>query len=113
MTATSVTGIGRGSADGMTKGSEHMSLGVNHLVGPRVVASGRGASAAPSLTFVVELPGVAGDAATHNAMVTQQTGAAVAATAALTDGPNGLVLTVTTVAPNVNTWQWMVVKNGV
>jgi hypothetical protein len=40
MGATSVTGVGHGSAEGANKGSEHMSLGVNRLVGPRVIAAG-------------------------------------------------------------------------
>ena len=39
MTASSVTGRGLGSADGKNKGSEHMTLGVGHLIGPRVVAA--------------------------------------------------------------------------
>lgn len=38
MGATSVTGVGLGSADGSNKGSSHMTLGVSHLIGPRVVA---------------------------------------------------------------------------
>ena len=40
MAATSVTGTGPGSADGFNKGSEHQTLGVDHLIGPRVVAAG-------------------------------------------------------------------------
>lgn len=39
MTATSVTGKGLGSADGKNKGSQHMTLGVGHLIGPRVVVA--------------------------------------------------------------------------
>jgi len=41
--ATSVTGVGPGSAAGHgtgNKGSEHMSLAVHRLIGPRVVACG-------------------------------------------------------------------------
>jgi len=40
MAASSVTGVGQGSADGRNKGSDHMSLGVSKLIGPRVVAAG-------------------------------------------------------------------------
>ncbi len=40
MGATSVTGVGPGSADGLNKGSEHMTLGVGNLIGPKVVVSG-------------------------------------------------------------------------
>jgi hypothetical protein len=41
MGATSVTGKGRGSADGKNKGSAHMTLGVAHLIGPNIVAAGK------------------------------------------------------------------------
>ena len=37
MAATTVTGTGLGAADGQNKGSAHMTLGVGHLIGPRVV----------------------------------------------------------------------------
>lgn len=40
MTASSVTGVGQGSADKNQKGSEHTTLGVTHLIGPRVVDAG-------------------------------------------------------------------------
>ncbi len=43
MAASSVTGLhkdGAGSADGSNKGSERMTLGVGHLIGPRVHAAG-------------------------------------------------------------------------
>jgi len=39
MVATTVTGRGLGSADGKNKGSEHMTLGVGHLIGPRVMVA--------------------------------------------------------------------------
>jgi len=37
MAATSVTGVGLGAADGQNKGSVHQTLGVGHLIGPRMV----------------------------------------------------------------------------
>ena len=40
MPASSVTGVGSGSADKKNKGSEHMTLGVDHLIGARVVDAG-------------------------------------------------------------------------
>ena len=57
MTATSVTGIGQGSSDGKNKGSQRMTLGVDHLIGPRVVHTGKAAmfSGSPS-TAVVTFP---------------------------------------------------------
>ena len=61
MGASSVTGVGLGSADGKNKGSEHMTLGVGHLIGPRVMAadaltldgSGNGSVVFPNLGGVV------------------------------------------------------------
>jgi hypothetical protein len=40
MSAASTTGIGQGSAEGANRGNEHMTLGVNHLIGPRCVYAG-------------------------------------------------------------------------
>ena len=43
MAASSVTGLfnnGAGAVDGSNKGSERMTLGVTHLIGPRVVMAG-------------------------------------------------------------------------
>jgi len=40
MGATSVTGVGPGSALGYNKGGENASLGVNKLLGPHLVAAG-------------------------------------------------------------------------
>lgn len=40
MGATSVTGVGHGSAEGANKGNEHVSMGIRNLIGPRVIAAG-------------------------------------------------------------------------
>jgi hypothetical protein len=40
MGATSVTGVGPGSALGLNKGNENMSIGVSRLIGPHLVAAG-------------------------------------------------------------------------
>lgn len=59
MGASSVTGVsGVGSAAGNQKGSEHMSLGVNKLIGPRVMAAG--SETLVGTTGVVEIPELAG-----------------------------------------------------
>ena len=54
MAASSVTGVGPGSADRYNKGSEHMHLGVDHLIGPRVVDAGQASltSGSPSVANV-------------------------------------------------------------
>ena len=40
MGATSVTGTGPGDVSGLNRGSEHMTLAVGNLLGPKVVAAG-------------------------------------------------------------------------
>lgn len=60
MGASSVTGVsGPGSVMGKQKGSDHMSLGVDKLVGTRVVAAGRVtlASGVATVTFPKPLSG--------------------------------------------------------
>jgi len=65
MGATSVTGVGTGSAAAYgagNKGSEHMALGVHRLIGPRVVACGEAELDASGFATVYypTLPGGAG-----------------------------------------------------
>lgn len=64
MTASTVTGRGPGSAEPYNQGSERMTLGVDHLIGTRIVLSGKitlddGGSG--SVTFAQELEGSASD----------------------------------------------------
>ena len=63
MTASSVTGRGLGSADGKNKGSEHMTLGVERLIGPRIMAADAVTlDGSGDATVVLPLfPGVVGD----------------------------------------------------
>lgn len=59
MGASSVTGVsGVGSVAGNQKGSEHMSLGVHKLIGPRVVAAG--SETLVGTTGTVEIPALSG-----------------------------------------------------
>lgn len=61
MGATSVTGVGQGSALGHNKGAAQQTLGVNHLVGPHLVAAGVTTLAAASgQATVVNLPVASG-----------------------------------------------------
>lgn len=69
MGASSVTGIsGPGSVAGNQKGSEHMSLGVHKLIGPRVVAAG--AETLSGTTGTVEIPELAGAVTDYIVMLT-------------------------------------------
>ncbi len=67
MGASSVTGVGQGSADKAgQKGSEHLWVGVEKLIGPRVVHAGRATIGTVStgviaVKFPVPLPGVVTD----------------------------------------------------
>jgi hypothetical protein len=56
MGATSVTGVGHGSAEGANKGNEHTSLGVGRLIGPRIVAAGRATLATNVASVEVPVP---------------------------------------------------------
>jgi hypothetical protein len=64
MGATSVTGKGLGSADGKNKGSAHMTLGAEKLVGPRVVACDE-ITLDGSGDLVVNLPALSGVSADY------------------------------------------------
>jgi hypothetical protein len=74
MGATSVTGVGQGSADKAgQKGSEHMHLGVNHLIGPHVVACNT--ATLSSGTKVVHIPLLSGVASDYVVVGGNQTNA--------------------------------------
>jgi hypothetical protein len=65
-TAASVSGVGQGSADKAgQKGSEHQFLGVDKLVGPRIVRAGTGVTAgndrSATIVFPATLSGVTAD----------------------------------------------------
>jgi hypothetical protein len=115
MGATSVTGKGRGSADGSNKGSTHMTLGVSHLVGPRVVAAG--AVTLSSTAFILKLPlPTGGAAADYVCMATDQTGAnavkvVLSKSSVNADGSYDLVATFTGTSTDVISYA--IIKTGV
>jgi hypothetical protein len=103
MGATSVTGKGLGSAEGMNKGTARMTLGSDHLIGPHVVAAGN--FTMTGATGVVQIPTLSGVVADYSFHVTADTANSVHVTAkAVTgftiNGTNGQVVS------------WMIVKNG-
>jgi len=69
MGATSVTGKGLGSASGKNKGSSHMTIGAEKLVGPRVVACDE-VTLDGSGDLVVKLPVLSGVAADYVCIAT-------------------------------------------
>jgi hypothetical protein len=109
MAATSVTGKGPGSADGKNKGSTHMTLGVDNLIGPRVMAAGTATLSGGSGTIV--LPAFAGVTADYMVLCGDASGAAAAtsATMAITSTATTLTLKGT----GTNTVKWAVIKVGI
>lgn len=94
MGATSVTGVGLGSAVGSQKGSEHLSIGAEKIVGPRVVYAGQHTlDGSGDLTIILpELPGSATD---YVVMVTDASVAGATACAgsiAITDDTTTITL---------------------
>ena len=59
-----MSGIGQGSAEGFTRNSPNATLGVNHLIGTRIIRSGRvtlDGAGSGTVTFPEVLPGVIAD----------------------------------------------------
>lgn len=109
MGATSVTGTGLGSAAGKNKGSEHMTLGVGHLIGPRIMAAGTATLSSGSATVV--LPVFDGVTADYFVLCGDASGtaAATSATMAITSDATTLTLKGT----STNAVKWAVIKVGV
>lgn len=81
MAATSVTGVGLGSAVGSQKGSEHLSIGAEKIIGPRVVYAGTH-TLDSSGDLTIKLPELAGVSADYVVIATENGVAAAAAVAA-------------------------------
>jgi hypothetical protein len=88
MAASSVTGIGPGSADRKQKGSEHMTLGVGHLIGTRVVAADRVTLSGGAATVTFGVP-LTGDKANYVVLCTPLNSTTVARPTALNNDANG------------------------
>lgn len=111
MGATSVTGVGRGSADGSNKGSAHMTLGASHLVGPRVVACDE-ITLDGSGDKVVKLPVLPGDASDYVCIASDSHATAATAVAcALTMNADTTTLTFKGTASQ--TVAYSVIKRGI
>jgi hypothetical protein len=109
MGATSVTGVGLGSADGSNKGSPHMTLGAEKLVGPRVVAAD--AVTLSGTTLTVKLPNLGGSASDYIVNVTDaDTTAADACAATLT--MDATATTVSLKGPSGGLVYYSIIKKG-
>lgn len=110
MTASSVTGRGLGSADGKNKGSEHMTLGVEKLLGPRIMAADEVTldGSGDEVVVLPLFPGVVGD---YTVSVTDTNATAAAACAgALAFTANSTTLTIK--GPANSTVSYVIVKKG-
>jgi len=111
MGATSVTGKGPGSAEGLNRGAARQTLGAGHLIGAHIVAAGSVALVAGSA--VVALGELVEGVTNYSCHVTNNSDAdAVFCSLAAAVSPNtGVVLTITGTA--TDTVSYMVVRNGV
>lgn len=110
MAATSVTGKGLGSAVKKQKGSEHLSIGAEKVIGPRVVYAA-GVTLDGSGDLVIKLPELAGTAGNYVVVATDSNAAAAGAVAAaLTIG--GGATTITLKGPANSTVNVIVCKAG-
>ena len=112
MGASSVTGVsGPGSVAGNQKGSEHMSLGVAKLIGPKVAAAGR--VTLSSTTGVVQFPSLVGSVNDYVVMVSanSSTLAYVSSALAVTGATNDQ-WTFTATGGSGAVVNWTVVKIG-
>ena len=107
MPATSVTGRGLGSAVPNNKGSEHSSMGVGHLIGPRVVAGG--STALSGGAAVIKLPLLEG-AITDYIVMTNDITANNASNGVLSVAGGNTVLTLA--GTSTDTIQWQISKIG-
>jgi hypothetical protein len=109
MGATSVTGVGLGSADGSNKGSPHMTLGVEKLVGPRVVAADT--VTLSGTTATVKLPVLDGSASDYIVTATDADTTAAAAVAA-TITMDATATTVSFKGPSGSAVYYSIIKKG-
>jgi len=110
MGATSVTGVGQGSAEGSNKGSERMTLGAEKIIGPRVVYAGSVTTDGSGDATVV-LPAFAGVTADYVVLCVENgvaAAAAVAASLAITSNAT----TITVKGPASSACSVVVIKKG-
>ncbi len=110
MGATSVTGVGLGSADGSNKGSAHMTLGAGSLIGPRVVACDVG-TLDGSGNLVVHLPILNGGTSDF-IVVANDTNVSAAAAVGCSFAMDSTKTTLTFKGTNSHSIQYSVIKKG-
>ena len=109
MGATSVTGVGYGSADGKNKGSAHMTLDVGNLIGPRIMGAGSATLSSGSATVI--LPALDGVTADYFVICSDASGTAAATSGTL--AISGSTTTLTLKGTGTNAVKWAIVKVGI
>ena len=108
MGASSVTGVGLGSAENLNRGRKDFHIGVERLLGPRVMCAAIKALSGGAGTVVLpKLPGVVAD---YVVLVSDASGTAAATSGTLTFNTNDT--TVTLAGTGSNSLHWAVVKVG-
>lgn len=111
MGSTNVTGSGLGSAK-VNKGSEHMSVGVEKLVGPHIVAAGT--ETLSGTTAVIEIPAPATAVTGYHVQLSNNSSThAYVSTALAVSGVDSGVWTLTVTAGSGDIVKWSLVKEGV
>lgn len=109
MGASSVTGVGLGSAEGATKGAAgRQTLGVDHLIGPYIVKAGQVTCSSGAGSAVFPLSGATGDYIVMTSNTDASAPAATSGTIAIASG----VATVSIVAAGSDVVNFLVVKKG-
>ena len=104
MGATSVTGVGPGDVSGLNRGSEHMTLAVGNLLGPKIVAAGYHTLDAGS--NVLNMATLDGNLADYMVLVTDDGAISVAAASGQVTALNQVTLQGT----NTHVLHWAVVQ---
>jgi len=112
MGVSSITGVsGSGSVAGNQKGSVNMSLGVNKIIGPRVMAAG--AEKLSGTSGVVEIPALAGIVDDYIVMLTGTSATESYLSVALAAVANSDNWKFTITGGDDEVVNWMIVKKGV
>lgn len=109
MGATSVTGVGQGSVEGVHAGPKHWTVNADRVLGPRIVACGTATLA--SGTVDVVLPLLGGTAADYAVLVNTNGTTARSTSATLVFSADAT--TVTVKGTGTDPVWWAIVKQGI
>jgi len=114
MTATSVQGLfnnGAGAVDGSNKGSERMTLGVGHLIGPRVIAAGQADNITSPETITFAQP-LSGSESNHVIQLTNNGATNAVSVGTKTDNADNDFVSFTIVGTDNDEVMWTIIKTS-